>query len=1013
VAVFDSQGICSMVSQTWQSRLTLLLVGVVTALTMTGLGWYATHSSASRFLPPSGPGEWIVYPVPIDPGTQYAGARKAEFHRSFSLGEVPQTGFLSICAFEQHTVTVNGSRLSGTEFQGHPWRETSIYDIAPQLRKGENTLKIEVTNKVGPPAVSLRLAIGNETICSDQQWEVSICGAAPRAAHPASLVVEPRAGNAVYEREKPIEALWSRLPLLVLFAGISAGFMAAVYFWQKLPSAGKAKATRNRTGNVSKRASAAAPYVAATRQSWLARMIWLWPIVLWLILFINNQKSLTFVLGFDSVGHIDYIKYIQEHWSLPLADEGWEMHQPPLYYIVAASLLRTFGLPVDDDRAVMLIRGLSLVLGIANILLVLACLRLIFPDEPRKHAAGLLVAAFLPVHLYMFQYVSNETMATVLGTAAIYLCLSIIRVDEASVTRYAILGLCLGAALLTKVTAILVAGLVLATLAGRLSLQRQRDPRIWLRTIVVVIAICAAVSGWHYWRVWNHFGIPLVGNYDAASGYEWWQHPGYSTLSYYFRFGRSLADPFFSSSFDGYLDGFYSTLWGDGMWGGYGNTLHRPPWNYEIMAAGYVLALLPTLAVVIGAIAAIVQLVRRPSAELFLLLGLPSVFGVAVIYQYLRFPYYGHAKAFYCLMASVSLCALGAWGFDLLVRRWKIAEYILGALMGTWALAAFASFWVQNEAAANQAWKGLRYLGLGRAPEAVKCYKSALDTDRHNLIALRAFGELLFNATESTGLKPEEARMGLAAAKEKLQQAVRDHPNDAYSQTLLALAAAESARIENKLPDQNWDREVLFPLRKAVSVGPDYWQASYYLGYYLEEKTLHADPALADRLKNEAIAAYRISLGIAPAEAQLHRGLAALLAEKGNLAEAIEHYKFNLGIHHKNPNDADRGAMVALAWILATTEESRFRDADQAVHLAERACELTEYRDAGYLSTLAAAYAEAGRFQQAMAILEQALKLAAASRHAALVTQIEKQLKLCRADKPYREIPQKVPADIR
>jgi tetratricopeptide (TPR) repeat protein len=645
-------------------------------------------------------------------------------------------------------------------------------------------------------------------------------------------------------------------------------------------------------------------------------------------------------------------------------------------------------------------------------MLIFACLRLIFPEQPRKQIAGLVLAAFLPAHLYMFQYVSNETMATTLGTAAVYLCLVILRDDQFSVSRHALLGLCLGAAMLTKVTAILVAVVVLATLAGRLLLQHKRDPRTWLRSIGIAIVITTTVSGWHYWRVWKHFGTPLVGNYDSASGYQWWQHPGYSTLPYYLRFGRSLCDPYFFSAFDGYLDGFYSTLWGDGMWGGYENTLYRPPWNYDLMAAGYLLALVPTLAVLVGSVAGVVQLIRRPAAELFLLLGLPFMFGVAVVYQYLRFPYYGHAKAFYSLMAAVSLCAFGAWGLELLVRRWKMGPYVLGAMLGTWAMTALGSFWVQDSAAATQAWKGMRYFGTGRMQDAIASYKAALAADPHNLIARRAFGELLFNATESADLKPADALKALAAANRELQQAVRDHPEDAYSQTMLALVSAESARIGKTLTDRAWD-DILSRLRYAISVGPDYWQASYYLGYFLEERSLHVDSVEADRLKTEAIDAYRQGLAVSPAEAQLHRGLGALSAEKGNISEAIEHYQFNLGIHHRNPEDADGASMIALAWIFATSADANFRDAAKAVSLAEHACELTGNRDAGYLSTLGAAYAEAGRFAKAEAALRIALKLASATRQDPLVAQIQKELELCKEGKPYREVPQKIPPALK
>src|SRR5262249_38919342 len=137
-------------------------------------------------------------------------------------------------------------------------------------------------------------------------------------------------------------------------------------------------------------------------------------------------------------------------------------------------------------------------------------------------------------------YPGNEALLTLLGTAAVYLCLRILRADSWGVAPHAMLGLCLGAALLTKITAAVVAGATLLVLAGRLLVRRPSDPWSWLRSLGVTLLLIVLVSGSHYGRVWAHFGSPLVGNYEAASGSRWWQQPGYATLGYLLRFGRSL-----------------------------------------------------------------------------------------------------------------------------------------------------------------------------------------------------------------------------------------------------------------------------------------------------------------------------------------------------------------------------------------------------------------------------------------------------------------------------------------
>jgi tetratricopeptide (TPR) repeat protein len=453
--------------------------------------------------------------------------------------------------------------------------------------------------------------------------------------------------------------------------------------------------------------------------------------------------------------------------------------------------------------------------------------------------------------------------------------------------------------------------------------------------------------------VWSHFGTPFVGNYDVVSGHRWWEDPGYSTLSYYLRFGRVLSDPYFSA-FHGYGDGFYSTLWGDGMWGGVQGRIYRPPWNYDLMAAGYLLALIPSLAILIGAVAAVVQLVRQPRAELFLLLGLPFAFGAAAAYQYLRFPYYGHAKAIYALAAGVSLASFAAWGFGILTRRWRVAPYLLGVMFGTWALTSFASFWVRGDSAATQAWKGARYYYLGRVPDAIKYFTNALQTDRNNITARMELGRLYLETGQSGQSAPQESARLLAKASEELRKALLGNRDNAHVLTLLARIAAATGRTD----------EALQELRHAVQAEPDYPVAPYILGVLLERKGL----------RTEAIQAYRQALGV---------------------------------VRLSTPNIKLYGALASsLAWILATSDEPKLRDAAQALDIAKRACEFTENQDAGCLSALGAAYAELGHYQEAENVLGQALPLARASGKGTLVTRIEKQLRLSKAGRPYREKPQ-------
>src|SRR5207249_3376990 len=154
----------------------------------------------------------------------------------------------------------------------------------------------------------------------------------------------------------------------------------------------------------------------------------------------------------------------------------------------------------------------------------------------------------------------------------------------------------------------------------------------------------------------------------------------FHTASDYFRFGRSLVSPPFSG-FNSFEDGIYSTLWGDALGGGLSDVLSRTPWNHYLVTCGYLLALVPTVLIVIGAGAAIYQFVRRPSPEWFLLIGISAAVIAGLVFMTLRVASYAQVKAFYGLSILVSLCAFAALGWQKLERRPRLLQLALGAVM--------------------------------------------------------------------------------------------------------------------------------------------------------------------------------------------------------------------------------------------------------------------------------------------------------------------------------------------
>jgi tetratricopeptide (TPR) repeat protein len=146
--------------------------------------------------------------------------------------------------------------------------------------------------------------------------------------------------------------------------------------------------------------------------------------------------------------------------------------------------------------------------------------------------------------------------------------------------------------------------------------------------------------------------------------------------------------------------------------------------------------------------------------------------------------------------------------------------------------------------------------------------------------------------------------------------------------------------------------------------------------------------ALADRGQiDRAILSYQKAIELAPEDADAHQSLARALVRHKQLAEAMYRYRRTLEI------DPDRvGALLDLAWIIATAPNVELRVPAEGVRLAERAVRLTAGTNATALDTLAAAYASADQLDRAIATGESALNVALANGERELAAEIRTRL---------------------
>jgi protein O-mannosyl-transferase len=243
-------------------------------------------------------------------------------------------------------------------------------------------------------------------------------------------------------------------------------------------------------------------------------------------------------------------------------------------------------------------------------------------------------------------------------------------------------------------------------------------------------------------------------------------------------------------------------------------------------------------------------------------------------------------------------------------------------------------------------------------------------------------------------------------------KALEIQPDYANAHNNLGLALVRLGRVD----------EGIAHYRQALDINPQHELAENNFGNALAERGQF----------DEAASHYEKALKIEPDYAEAHNNLANILAGRGQFDEAVAHYEKALEIN-RDYADARRNCDVVLsqrkeisrglaeqrellrsrpndvallngvAWILATSPNAAFRNAREAVELAERAVRLSGHQEPAILDTLAAAYAEAGRFSEAAATAQQALDLAKKQDKQTLAESLRARLQLYQAQMPFRQ----------
>ncbi|MFL6247837.1 MAG: ArnT family glycosyltransferase, partial [Thermoanaerobaculia bacterium] len=198
--------------------------------------------------------------------------------------------------------------------------------------------------------------------------------------------------------------------------------------------------------------------------------------------------------------HYEVIEAILREGRLPMAEAYAQAFHPPAYYLLSLPWAILGG-----DR---LVEVFSLLLSIANLVLLFRLLRKFVDDErARLHAMALI--AFLPQFVLYSLLVSNDTLAMLIGTLALLVALRFQADPKPS--NAALAGLVAAFGLLTKGTLIGQAAVLLCVIA----LQRRRRAL----NLAIFVVLTLVLGSYKYVDNQVRYGRPIVHNMDF--GQRW------------------------------------------------------------------------------------------------------------------------------------------------------------------------------------------------------------------------------------------------------------------------------------------------------------------------------------------------------------------------------------------------------------------------------------------------------------------------------------------------------------
>lgn len=380
------------------------------------------------------------------------------------------------------------------------------------------------------------------------------------------------------------------------------------------------------------------------------------------LLQLHNLSLFPLSRGFDAGGHLEYVNFLKSNSRIPLAYEGWELYQPPLYYLVISLLSFPFGVKI---------------IGLLMWLLLAFTSYKFFQKKFNNiniSFIGTFITSSLPVVLYLTYTISNEFFSGVLISIALVYYVSFYKPANNSKI---ILGILIGLSFLAKSTAFI---LILSIALDQLILARGKIIKT-VKDLLLPFGISFLMSGWFYLRNWILFGGPFISSYDFPKIYPLTQTIVPRNLIFFLSLKGFLTMDLFRSQHYSFLSGTFFSWFYDG------HNVIIPVQEYSKIGAILVLFSLPIfIFFLIGYVKE--YFVKKNKNVIFLLYSTLLFIGY-VAYNF-RLPYYSTVKGVFLISAVIPF----GYFFIKGIMPYKKYLFYISFYLVLYSLILVRNFWI-------------------------------------------------------------------------------------------------------------------------------------------------------------------------------------------------------------------------------------------------------------------------------------------------------------------------------